>query len=172
MTGLILLDIGNVALGTPLAHDTTCGPRGHGSLGMVGNKEVLVGIGTEALATVPGHVLDREQGAIVNQDVVQIAVANHSSLEVRYDPGQNLNGRWQRVISNESFVGARRPACWWGIDRGLHIRAVEIDVDARGHVVDRAGEAEGVEEQRAICSELVDIEAGIHQSSGSPNISP
>ena len=116
---------------------------------MVRHEEFLCRPGLEALSAAPGHVLDREEGAISHDDVVEIAIPDHGFVQALNHTGEDGEGRWCTVVvtADEDVCGGTFfPDLLGSVDSGLHVAAVEVDASAFGKVVEGSGEAEDVPE--------------------------
>ncbi len=58
-------------------------------LGVVWYEKFIGGFGGETLSAVPGHVLDHEEGAVDDEDVVEGAVADDCFVEAFDYAGEN-----------------------------------------------------------------------------------
>ena len=142
---------------------------------MVRHVEVIGGFGLEALRAVPGHVLDHEQSAIGNEDVIQDAVGDDCAVEALDDMGQHRQTAGRRsvaIIADEHALATFLPLYDGCVDSFLHVGTVEVDLCAGGEVVEGAGKAENVPEQGAGSGYLVDVEARVDEGDGVVNIAP
>ena len=140
----------------------------------------------EPQRTVPRHVLDREQGAVGDDDHVEIAIADEHAVG-RFDDlwqdgldgvGGEITfgfGAAGVVVSRAGFGtadedgidGAFGPGyAGWGVQGGFHVGAVEVGVCAFGGVDELGGEGEDVPEEGALLIDLVDVEAGVDGQKG------
>ena len=157
---------GEAALRMPGAHDARRGDGAEVQLAVVRDEEVVRGRGLEAERAVPGHVLDHEEGAVGNEDVVEQAVADEDVVRALDDAREDGHPGGRGGVGGEDAVGAFLPFLLRRVDGGLHVAAVEVDVGAGRHVVEGAREAEHVPEQRAGGGDLVDVEARVDLECG------
>lgn len=134
---------------------------------MIRDEELIRRRRAKALGAIPRHILDHEQGAVSEEDIVEQAVADDDVIRAFDDGGEDAEaggGGGVGVVDEDGGVGAFHPVCVrGGVDGCLHVAAVEVDACACGHVVEAAGEAEHVPEEGAGCCDLVDVEAGVYQ---------
>ena len=69
------------ALGMRGSEDASTGQRARVVLRMVRDEEFVCRLAREALGAVPGHVLDHEQGAVGDEDVIESAVGNDGFVQ-------------------------------------------------------------------------------------------
>lgn len=146
------------------AKDPAPGQGTQAGFGMIGHEELLRRSGLETLLSAPGHVLDGEEGAVGNDDVVERAVRDHGPVQALDDGGEDGEGRGNAVVGpadEDIGGGAFFPDLLRSVDGGLDVAAVEVDACAFGEVVERAGEAEDVPEEGTGCCDLVDVETGV-----------
>lgn len=131
---------------------------------MIGHEEFIAGLCLETLLPAPRHVLNHHQSTISNEDIIQHAMPDNSAIQTLNNRGQHTKARRRgiiRVVNKHIRAGTFRPFYGWGIDSSLHVRAIEVDRGAVGEIVEGAGEAEDVPEERAGGRYLVDVEAGV-----------
>jgi len=119
---------------------------------MIRHEELVLRPRLEALRAVPGHVLDHEEGAVGDEDVVEHAVGDDRAVEALDDGGEDGEAAGRGgvgAVDEDGCGGAFLPVCGGGVDRGLDVAAVEVDGCAGGEVVEGAGEAEDVPEEGA-----------------------
>jgi hypothetical protein len=166
------LDEGEAALGVRGAHDAAGGPGVHLAGRVVRHEELAGGFILEALLAVPRHVLDRQQRAVGQQDVVEVAVGQDGALAALDHARQDLPARRIRRVRAQDAAGALVPLAHRRVDGLLHRRPVEVDLRALGQVAEAAGEAQHIPEQWAGGRDLVDIEAWIRQEDGVEDVAP
>ncbi|KAL9043628.1 MAG: hypothetical protein Q9214_003193 [Letrouitia sp. 1 TL-2023] len=132
-------------------------------LAVVRDEEVLRWLLLEPLQAAPRHVLDHQQRAVSNEDHVERPVADDRPIEPLNYAWQDAQPARQRIVFFQHAAGALRPRLNRGVDGGLYVRPVEIDLCAFGQVVKGAGEAEDVPEQRAGGGDLVDVKARVDE---------
>lgn len=118
----------------------------------------------EPLLAVPGHVLDHEQRAVDEEDVVEHTVRDDGfvgALDDAREDGEAAGFGGVGAVDEDVDVAAFDPFCGGGVDGLLDVRAAEVDGCAGGEVVLRAGEAENVPELGTGCRYLVVVEAGV-----------
>ena len=111
---------------------------------VIGDEELVCRGGLEALRAVPGHVLDHEQSAVRDQDVVEHAVADDGAVEALDDARQDGEAAGRAIVRvvDEDVCGCTLlPINRWGIDSRLDVASVEVDACAVWEVVERSGEA-------------------------------
>lgn len=167
-----LLDPGELALRVRDAHDAGGAQALQAVVGVVGDVEVGAGRGLEALHAAPRHVLDRQEGAVVEQDEVEIAVHDDCAVERVDDAREHRVARGDGGVDVEHAVGAFFPFAYGRVDGFLDFGAVEVYHLARGKIAKRAGEAEHVPQQRTRGCDLVDIEARVGQEDGVDDVVP
>lgn len=161
-----------LALGMCSSHNALCAQTRKTHILMVGDEEFVLGLVLEALLAAPGHVLDGQEGAVVEEDEVEFAMHDDGAVEIVDDAGDDFVGGLWGGVGVEDAVGAFGPGLDRGVDGFLHGGAVEVDLFACGQVVEGAGEAEHVPEERAGGGDLVDIEARICVEDGVVNVVP
>ena len=130
------------------------------------------GLGLEAQFAVPGHVLDGEEGAVCDDDHVEVAVRDEDAVrgldDLREDVLDGVGGEvafalGAGVAAREDGVdGAFGPVDVRGrVDGGFDVCAVEVCGGAFGGVDELGGEGEDVPEEGALLVYFVDIEAGV-----------
>ena len=158
------------ALGVRRAEDAGTGQRARVVLRVVRDEELVRRLAREALGAVPRHVLDHEQGAVGDEDVIEGTVADDGLVEPLDHAGEDGEPAWGRGVGpvprEDVVVGALHPFSDWRVDGLLHVRAVEVDGGSVGNVIERAGESEDVPEKRARGGDLVDVKAGIDEHFG------
>jgi len=105
--------------------------RAKTGLAMIRHEELVRRPRLEALRAVPGHVLDHEEGAVGDEDVVEHAVGDDGAVEALDDGGEDgeaAGGGGVCAVDEDGGGGAFLPVCeGWGVDRGLDVAAVEVD---------------------------------------------
>lgn len=99
-------------------------------LTMIRHEELVGRPCLEALHAAPGHVLDHEQGAVGDEDVVEEAVGDDRAVEALDDGGEDGEAGGGGVIGavdEDRRGGAFLPVCGGGVDCGLDVAAVEVD---------------------------------------------
>lgn len=138
----------------------------------LGNDNGRRGLGLEAQFAVPGHVLDGHEGAVCDDDHVEVAVCDEDAVrgldDLREDVLDRVGG--EVALALGAAVAAREDgvdgACGpvdvrRGVDGGFDVGAVEVCGGAFGGVDELGGEGEDVPEERALLVDFVDVEAGI-----------
>lgn len=135
---------------------------------VIRNIEGLDGRLLKAKLAAKGHVLDSHERTVGQQNKVESAVANDDVFGLVDDIAEDGGaGRRGLVVIDEDGAAAGCPFPVQGrVDGLFHVLAVEVDGGALGQVVEAAGEAEDVPQQRAGCSYLVDVEAGVQVCDG------
>ena len=130
------------------------------------------GLGLEAEFAVPGHVLDGHEGAVCDDDHVEVAVCDEDAVrgldDLREDVLDGVGGEVAfalraAVAAREDGVdGAFGPVdVRGGVDGGFDVGAVEVCGGAVGGVDELGGEGEDVPEEGALLVDFVDVEAGV-----------
>ena len=167
-----LLHIRKLALGNRLAHQALCAQTRLAQIVMVRDVEIVSRRLLEPLQAAPRHVLDCHQRAVVQQHVIEFAVRNDCAVKRVDDAGDDFPGRLRRGVGVEDAVGALGPGLDRRVNGGLDVAAVEVDFSAWRQVVEGAGEAEGVPEERAGGCDCVDVEAGVCVENGVKDVLP
>lgn len=128
------------------AEDAGAGQGGRVGEGVVGHVEVVGGGGPKALGAVPGHVLDHEEGAVGDEDVVERAVADDGPVQPLDHGRQDGEAARRGIVRLEHPRGAFLPGHEGRVDGLLDVRAVEVDLRPCGEVVEGAREPEDVPE--------------------------
>lgn len=105
---------------------------------MVGHEKLIGGQFVEALFAMPGHVLDHEQRAVDEEDVVEHAVRDDGFVGALDDAGEDgeaagLGG--VGTVDEDVGVAAFDPFGGGGVDGFLHVGPAEVDGCAGGEVV-------------------------------------
>lgn len=93
----------------------------------------------EALFTVEGHVLDGEQGAVVDQNHVHDSVTDDHTVSSLNHPGKDAQSRGHRVVravDEDINAAAFIPLLDRGMDGLLYVGTVEVDLGAQRFVVE------------------------------------
>lgn len=69
--------------------DTGSGQGRRVVLGVIRYKELVARLGLESLRTAPRHVLNHQEGAVGNENVIQGAMADDSLVETLNNAGEN-----------------------------------------------------------------------------------
>lgn len=88
--------------------------RAETGLTVIGHEELLRRPGLEALRAVPGHVLDHEEGAVGDEDVVEHAVGDDGAVEALDDGGEDGETAWRGgvgAVDEDGGGGAFLPVC-------------------------------------------------------------
>lgn len=165
-------DPGQAALGVGGAEDAGAGEGALAGVVVVGHEEVVRRLVLEPERAVPRHVLDRQQRAVGDQDVVQRAVGDDGAVETLDDARQHGQAAGRGVVRVEDAVGAFGPWLDGRVDGLLHVASVEVDLRPVRKVVERAREAQHVPEQRAGRRDLVHVEARVDERDGVEDIVP
>ena len=114
----------------------------------------------ETQHAVPRHVLDRHEGAVGQDDHVEVAVADQDAVRGLDDLRQHELDRVRGVVAflfragvsaDEDAAGAFGPVdVFWCMNGGFDVRAVEIGCCAWVGVHELGGEGEDVPEERAL----------------------
>jgi len=156
------LDKGQPPLRMGGAENAGAGQRGRTRFGVIGDEELVRRRGPETLGAVPRHVLDHEESAVGDEDVVEEAVADDDVVGAGDDGGEDgeAGGRGGvGAVDEDVGRGAFGPVgVGWGVDGGLHVAAVEVDGRAGREVVEGSREAEDVPEEGAGGGDLVDVD--------------
>ena len=142
-------DPSQAALRVGRAKDPATAQSAQAGFGMIRHEEFLRRPGLEPLSSAPGHVLDRKEGAVGHDDVVEHAISDHGSVQALDDAGEDGEGGGCAVVvtvDENVCRGTFRPDLLGSVDGGLHVTAVEVDAGAFGKVVEGSGEAEDVPE--------------------------
>lgn len=134
----------------------------------------------EAKHAVPCHVLDGHEGAICDDDHVEVSVGHEHAVRAFDDLGENMldwiGGKvafafgsavvvavYFGAADEDGIDGAFGPVdAHGGVDGGFDIFAVEVcGGGACGLVDELGGEGEDVPKQRALLVDFVDVEAGV-----------
>lgn len=167
-------DVGQASLRVRGAKDACPSDGREGLVGVVGDVERFGGTSLEAGEVVPGHVLDAKEGSVGDEDHVEGAVADDDVVGLLDDVGQGVEGGGFGGVAavDEDLDG--RAGCpgyvLWGVDGLLDVRAIKVDACAFGEVVETAGEAELVPEDRTSSGDLVDVEAGVQLEDGGEDV--
>jgi hypothetical protein len=156
----------------PLALDPGSSQRAAVVLGVVRRVERAAGVLLESLKAVPCHVLDGEEGAVGGEEHVQIAGADDGVVCVfDYALEDAVLGRARGsvagvagsvAVAEDVGIGALLPVgAHDGVERFLHVGAVEVDLGAWWLVVSRVDYAELREGVGTRLGDVVDVEAGI-----------
>lgn len=116
--------------------------------------------GLEALSTVPGHILDRDQGAVGKKQEVKHAVTNDSVVSTLDDAGKRAETGLDRLVAVRKEIvtaSADHVVCWWRVNGFLDISAVEVVVWPSS----KRWEAEQVPLIRAVVCQVVNIETWV-----------
>ena len=144
--------------------------------GMIGHVEVVRRFRLEALRAVPGHVLDHQQGAVGDEDVIEGAVGDDGFVQALDDGGEDGEAAGRGLIRSSAFgedgTAAFGPRHYGGVDGLLDVGAVEVDFCAGGEVVEGAREAKNVPEEWASSCDLIDVEAGVNEGDGVVDCAP
>ena len=119
----------------------------------------------EAEMVVPRHVLDAQQRSVGRHDIVKVAVCDEHSVGFFDDLGQDfVDGvEAQVLVALEHGAGTFLPAhALRRVHGSLDVGTVEVETCSGIEVIQIAGEAEHVGQQRASCGDHVLVEAGIH----------
>jgi len=116
-----------------------------------------------------GRRLTHHQCAVGEEDVVEGAVGDESTLVLLNHAGENRQTGRERSVAAEDTTATFLPVDARSVDDILHVGASEVQCPPVGHEVEGAGESERVEECRASCGNLVDIEAGVDEASSTLN---
>ena len=159
-----------------------CGPKyprsgqsAHAVIDVVRYEELRARGALKALLAVPRHVLDHQQRAIHDQDIIQHAVPDDCAVRALNHAWQHAQPAGRRIIRSiykNIFVAALDPVGGWRVDSFLHVRAVEVDESTSGLVGDGTREAKDVPEEGAGGGDLVDVEAGIDLDGSVINLVP
>lgn len=142
----------------------------------------------EAKLAVPCHVLDGHQGAVCDDDHVEVPVSDEHAVRGFDDLGEDMLDRIGREVAfafgpavvvavlfgaadEDGIDGAFSPVDARGrVDGGFDICAVEVSGGgACGGVDELSGEGEDVPKQRALLVDFVDVEAGVVGQGGIVN---
>lgn len=114
---------------------------------MIGDVEWIRRFRSEALSSVPSHVLNHEKRAVRNEDHIKRPMANNSSFASLNNSWENAHARWRAVISavdKHSRLRAFFPIHKRSIDSFLDIGSVEVYTSSCGKVSKRAGESQDI----------------------------
>lgn len=123
---------------------------------------------------VPRHVLDREQGAVGDDDEVQVAVGDEHAVrgfdDLREDVLDGVGGEvafgfgpGAEAAGEDGVFAADGPGGVGGVQGGFDVGAVEVrGWRADGVIEELRGEGEHVPEEGALLVDLVDVEAGVN----------
>ena len=137
-------NVSETTLSVPFAKVTSAGKSAQVQLLMVRDEEVVGGIAAEALGAVPGHVLDRHERTVGQEDKVEHSVADDSAVVLLDDTREDAEARWRRGVVVEDAVAALLPLLDWSVDCTLHICAVEVDGGALREVANASWEAQNI----------------------------
>ena len=134
----------------------------------------------EAKLAVPCHVLDGHEGAVCDDDHVEVSVGDEHAVRGFDDLGENMLDWIRRKVAfafgpavvvavlfgaadEDGIDGAFGPVDGRGrVDGGFDICAVEVcGGGACGSIDELGGEGENVPKQRALLVDFVDVEAGV-----------
>ena len=134
----------------------------------------------EAKLAVPGHVLDGHEGAVCDDDHVEVPVSDEHAVRGFDDLREDMLDWISREVAfafgsavvvavhfgaadEDGIDGAFGPVDVRGrVDGGFYICAVEVSGGAACGLVDELGrEGEDVPKQRALLVDFVDVEAGV-----------
>lgn len=133
----------------------------------------------EAKLTIPGHVLNGHEGAVCDDDHVEVPIRNEHAIRGFDDLGEDVLDWIRREVAfafgaavvvaayfntadEDGVVGAFAPGDVRGrMDGGFDVGAVEVGGSAVGSVDELGGEGEDVPEKRALLVHFVDVEAGV-----------
>lgn len=126
---------------------------------MVRDEERLFRRLLESLGAVPGHVLDRGEGAVGEEQEVQPSMADdgvvcaldHAGKRAQRARDGLVSFGEDIVLAADEVVGRR------SVDDGLHVRAVEVVVRSAG----QRGEAHCVPGVGAEIGQVVDVETRV-----------
>jgi hypothetical protein len=131
---------------------------------VVGDVEVVseARLGLEALRAVPCHVLDRDQGAVGEEEEVQQAVADDGVVGSLDDGRQWAESGWERgvVVWEEVWTtSTNEVVCGRDVDLGLDVAPVEVIMRAAAE----GRESHLVREVGAVIRQVVDVKARVDQ---------
>lgn len=127
MPGQADLDPGETALGAGGAEDAGAGEGAQAEIVVVGHEEIIGGGCLEALFAAPSHVLDHEQGAVGDEDVVELAVRDDGAVESLDHTGEHRQPAGRGRVVVQHAVGAFGPRLDGRVNGFLHVAAVEVD---------------------------------------------
>lgn len=117
--------------------------------------------GLKALKSVPGHVLDRDQGPVCEGAEVEEAVSDYRVVCSFDHGGEGAEGGWEGLIVVREEVGAcgadPEVCAGGGVQGLLDVCAIKIVVWA----ATQGGEAEFIVQVGTGVCEMVDVEAGV-----------
>ena len=116
--------------------------------------------------------MDREQGAVGDEEVVQLAVRNDGAVEALDHPREDRERGGRGSVVSEHAVGANGPRLQRGIDGFLHVAAVEVDFRPRWKVEERSREAKHVPKNGAGGGNLIDVETRVYEQDGVEDVVP
>lgn len=144
---------------------------------MVRTEEWLSWVLLQSLGTVPGQVLKGEQRSVGGEDVIEVSGADDDVVRtlnnVLQRAVQSRAGRLVALADEDVDVGALGPVgADGGVDGGLDVGAVEVDLEARRLVVARVYDAEDGVGVRAGLGDVVDVEARVDLERGLVDVVP
>lgn len=130
----------------------------------------------EAQLAMPGHVLDREQGTVGQNDHVIVTIADkHTVCRLDHLREDMLDGVGRevtlllgptRATHKDGLVRALGPLDARSVQGTLDVFAIKVDRGAGGLVDQFRGEGKNIPRKRTHQVDLVDVEAGVDSHGG------